>query len=284
MLAQPSPALAEKLTGLEATLAAYPRALHALSGGVDSTFLLRVAHDVLGARLTALTTVSPTNPLADTESAISVARALGVRHVVVDANELDIPNYAANPLDRCYFCKHHLYEICVAEAARLGGATIIDGVNLDDLGDYRPGLRAAEEQEVRHPLAEAGLGKEELRTLSRTLGLETWDRPASPCLSSRFPYGTPITLERLQMVSRAEDTLHALGFREVRVRFHGEIARIEVGVAELARFADPTLRRSTIDGIRAAGFRHVTLDLEGFRSGSLNEGVSAGTRSVRTES
>ena len=284
MLEPVAPALAEKLANLEATLAGYPAAVLALSGGVDSTFLLKVAHGVLGARLTALTTVSPTNPVADTESAIAVARELGVRHVVVDANELDIPNYAANPLDRCYFCKHHLYEICLAEARRLGDAVIVDGVNLDDLGDYRPGLRAAEEQHVRHPLAEAGLSKAELRTLSRALGMRTWDRPASPCLSSRFPYGTPITLERLQMVSRAEDTLHALGFREVRVRFHGDIARIEVGAAELARFAEPTLRQRAVEGIRAAGFRHVTLDLDGFRSGSLNERLADADGRPRTRS
>lgn len=274
-----TPALAEKLARLEQTLAEYPTALVALSGGVDSTFLLRVAHDVLGARVTALTTVSPTNPVDDTESAIAAARELGVRHLVIEANELDIPNYAANPIDRCYFCKHHLYAVCLTEAARLGDAVIVDGVNTDDLGDYRPGLRAAEEQHVRHPLVEADLSKDELRILSRAFGLRTWDRPASPCLSSRFPYGTAITLEGLQMVARAEDALHALGFREVRVRFHGDIARIEVGGAEIVRFADAALRRRAVDGIRAAGFRHVTLDLEGFRSGSLNDGAAQRERS-----
>jgi uncharacterized protein len=273
--AEIAPALAEKLARLERTLAAYPTALVALSGGVDSTFLLRAAHGVLGARLTALTTVSPTNPLEDTETAVAIARELGVEHVIVEANELEIPHYAANPIDRCYFCKHNLYEICSAEAARRDIAVIADGVNTDDLGDYRPGLRAADEQRVRHPLAEAGLAKEDLRVLSRALGLRTWDKPASPCLSSRFPYGTAITLERLQMVSRAEDTLRALGFRDVRVRFHGEVARIEVGTVELARFAEPDLRRSAVEGIRAAGFRHVTLDLEGFRSGSLNESIAS---------
>jgi uncharacterized protein len=266
-------ALAEKLARLETILSGYDSALLALSGGVDSTFLLRIAHGVLGDRLTALTTVSPTNTVEDTETAIAVARDLGVRHVVVDANELDIPRYAANPVDRCYFCKHNLYEICAAEAARARTAVIIDGVNTDDLGDYRPGLRAAAERQVAHPLADAGLAKDELRALSRAFGLRTWDKPASPCLSSRFPYGTPITLERLQMVARAEETLRALGFRDVRVRFHDTIARIEVGLAELPRFADAELRRAAVDGIRAAGFRHVTLDLEGFRSGSLNAGI-----------
>ncbi len=273
-----APPLAEKLARLERTLTGYRSVLVALSGGVDSTLLLRVAHGVSGTRVTALTTVSPTNPVEDTETAVTVARELGVEHVVVEANELEIPNYAANPIDRCYFCKHHLYEICVAEATRRGIAVIVDGVNADDLGDYRPGLRAADEQRVRHPLVEAGLGKEELRTLSRALGLRTWDKPASPCLSSRFPYGTPITLEGVRMVARAEETLRALGFRDVRVRFHGDIARIEVGADELARFADAAVRASAVVGIREAGFQHVTLDLEGFRSGSLNDGRVDGGR------
>jgi uncharacterized protein len=267
------PALAAKLAQLRATLASLPNALVAFSGGVDSSFLLHVACGVLGDKVTALTTVSPTNPEEDTATAVALARDLGVAHVVVDSNELEIPGYAGNPTNRCYFCKDHLYEICAAQARTRGLAVILDGVNVDDLGDYRPGLRAAAEHGVRHPLVEADLRKAELRTISHALGLATWDKPASPCLSSRFPYGTEITLERLRMVAAAEATLRALGFREVRVRFHGELARIEVGSAELARFGDPALREAATRGIRAAGFRHVTLDLEGFRSGSLNAGV-----------
>lgn len=248
-----------------------PNALVAFSGGVDSSLLLRVASEELGARITALTTVSPTNAEEDTVTAIALARQLGVEHVVVDANELEIAGYAANPPHRCYLCKDRLYDICAAEARTRGLATILDGVNVDDLGDYRPGLRAAEEHGVRHPLVEAGLRKSELRVISRALGLATWDKPASPCLSSRFPYGTEITLERLRMVGGAEAAVRALGFHDVRVRFHGELARIEVGADELARFADAATRDAVLRGVRAAGFRHVTVDLAGFRSGGLND-------------
>jgi uncharacterized protein len=269
-----APALLAKLDALRAALAGLDSVLVAFSGGVDSSFLLRVAHDVLGDRVTALTTVSPTNPEEDTAAAVSLAAELVVEHLVIASNELEIPNYAANPTNRCYFCKDRLYEICAEEARARGIGAIVDGVNTDDLGDYRPGLRAAEEHGVRHPLVDAGLSKADLRVVSRTLGLATWDKPASPCLSSRFPYGTEITVERLQMVGRAEATLRGLGFREVRVRFHGEIARIEVGASELGRFADPELRAATVSGVRAAGFRHVTLDLDGFRSGGLNAGLA----------
>ncbi len=268
------PALTAKLTDLRTILAALPSALVAVSGGVDSSFLLRVAHEVLGDRLSALTTVSPTNPEEDTAAAATLARALGVEHLVIDANELEIPGYAANPVDRCYLCKDRLYDICAERASARGRAAILDGVNLDDLGDYRPGLRAAEEHGVRHPLVEAGLRKAELRAISRALGLSTWDKPASPCLSSRFPYGSAITVDGLRQVAAAERAIRALGFREVRVRAHGAIARIELPVDELGRLADPALRAAAVRGVRAAGFRHVTLDLEGFRSGSLNDGVA----------
>jgi len=269
------PSLDAKLAHLRATLGALPSALVAFSGGVDSSLLLRVAVDVLGARVVALTTVSPTNPEDDTVTALALARTLDVAHVVVESDELAIPNYAANPTNRCYLCKDRLYDVCAAEAAARGLAVILDGVNVDDLGDYRPGLRAAEEHGIRHPLVEAGLRKEDLRSISRVLGLPTWDKPASPCLSSRFPYGTEITLERLGQVAAAELALRELGFREVRIRFHGELARIEVAAGELARFADQALRAAAVRGVRAAGFRHVTVDLEGFRSGSLNDTVVA---------
>jgi pyridinium-3,5-biscarboxylic acid mononucleotide sulfurtransferase len=276
MTFSPAPSVehADKLDRLRQGLASYESALVAFSGGVDSSFLVRVAHDVLGARLTALTSVSPTNPEADTAEAVRLARVLGVRHVVVESNELEVPGYAANPTNRCYLCKDRLYDVCAAAARERGIAAILDGVNVDDLGDYRPGLRAADEHGIRHPLVEADLRKAELRELSRALGLATWDRPASPCLSSRFPYGTAITVERLRMVARSEDALRALGFREVRVRFHGDVARIEVGRAELPRLLDPAVEARVAEAVRAAGFRSVTVDREGFRSGKLNAGVT----------
>lgn len=275
------PTLEQKLEHLESALGGLPSALLAFSGGVDSAFLLHVAHEVLGERLTALTSVSPTNPEADTAQAVTLARRLGVRHLVIPSNELDVPGYAANPIDRCYLCKSRLYEICDAEARRLGIDVVLDGVNADDLGDYRPGLRAGTEHEVRHPLAEAGLGKDEIRAASRIRGLETWDRPASPCLSSRFPYGTAITAAGLRMVATAEDALRALGFRTLRVRFHGDEARVEIAREELARLADPLLRSAAIDAVRAAGFGRVAIDPDGFRSGKLNDAIAGRVPSFR---
>lgn len=260
-----------KLAALEASLRDMGRVLVAFSGGVDSSFLLRVAVDVLGDGVVALTTRSPTAPEEDEATAREVATALGVAHHLIDANELDIPGYAANPVNRCYFCKGSLYAICDAEARRLGVRAVVDGVNRDDLADYRPGLRAAEEHGVRHPLAEAGLSKAEIRVLSRRAGLPTADRPSSPCLSSRFPYGTRITPEGLRKVAAAERVLRDLGFRECRVRAHEPIARIEVPAAELARLATPEVRDVVVRELRAIGFGYVTVDLQGFRSGSLNE-------------
>lgn len=276
---QPAPAaeLDHKRDELTRLLTGFDSALLAFSGGVDSSLVLRVAHEALGDRLTALTSVSPTNPEADTRQAIALARALGVRHRVVEANELDIPGYAANPVDRCYLCKDRLYEICRAEAERGGIAVVIDGVNVDDLGDYRPGLRAAEECGVRHPLVEAGFAKHDVRALSRTLGLATWDHPASPCLSSRFPYGTAITREGLRMVAAAEDGLRALGFRTLRVRFLGAAARVEIAIEELVRLGDPEVRTAATRAVLAAGFHEVTIDPRGFRSGSLNAAISTST-------
>jgi uncharacterized protein len=247
------------------------RVVVAFSGGVDSSFLLRIAAEELGAGVVALTTRSPTLPEDDEAVALALAEALAVPHLVIDTNELDIPGYAENPSNRCYFCKGGLYDICRAEAARLGIASIVDGVNADDLADYRPGLKAAEEHAVRHPLAEVGLVKAEIRTFSRALGLSTADKPSSPCLSSRFPYGTAITLEGLRKVAAAERVLHRLGFPECRVRNHDPVARIEVPSAELQRLTEPALRAALVGELRALGFLYVTVDLQGFRSGSLNE-------------
>jgi uncharacterized protein len=262
---------AEKLDRLRAILAETPSALVAFSGGVDSTFLLCVAHDVLGDRCLALTTVSPTTPAEDVEDARRIAARLGVEHLLVDANELEIAGYAENPPDRCYFCKDNLFTICAAEAARRGIAIVLDGANLDDLGDHRPGLVAAAEQGVRHPLIEAELTKADIRAASRALGLPTWDRPASPCLSSRFPYGTRITPEGLARVAAAERFLRAQGFRELRVRSHDPVARLEVPVGEMPRLLEPAVREAVVRELKRLGFAYVALDLQGFRSGSLNE-------------
>jgi uncharacterized protein len=265
----------EKLAALRGSLRHMERALVAFSGGVDSSFLLRVAAEELGERVVALTTRSPTAPEDDEAIALALAEALGVRHLVIDANELEIPGYAENPVNRCYLCKGSLYDICRAEAATLGIAHIVDGVNLDDLGDYRPGLKAAEEQGVRHPLAEVGLTKTEIRALSRRLGLPTADKPSSPCLSSRFPYGTLITLDGLRKVAGAEQVLRRLGFPECRVRNHDPVARIEVPPAELPRLIAPAMRAALVREMQALGFAYVTVDLQGFRSGSLNETLAS---------
>jgi uncharacterized protein len=267
----------DKLARLRGNLQAMGRVLVAFSGGVDSSFLLRVAADELGGDVVALTTRSPTGSEDDWVSAACLAKDLGVRYLVIEHDELRIPGYAANPVNRCYLCKQGLYEICWREAARCGIEHVTDGVNADDLNDYRPGLDAAREGSIRHPLAEVGLTKAEIRQLSHEMDLATWDRPASPCLSSRFPYGTPITPEGLRKVGEAERVLRDLGFRECRVRFHDPVARVEVPAEELPRLIAEEVRAVVLRELKALGFRYVSVDLQGYRTGSLNEVIlSAG--------
>ncbi len=266
--------LDSKLDRLKTIFTSFDDVIVAFSGGVDSTFVLKVAQDTIGDRVLALTTTSPTMPDQDRISALEMAQQIGARHLVIESNELEIPGYAQNPLNRCYLCKHNLFTVCEAKARELGIKTIVDGLNLDDLHDYRPGIKAASEMSVRHPLVEAELTKAEVRELSRALRLPTWDRPASPCLSSRFPYGTTITEEGLRKVEQGEQLLHALGFKVARVRYHGDVARLEVEASEIVRLLEPSTRDLLDSELKKIGFRFVTVDLKGFRSGSLNEGIA----------
>jgi uncharacterized protein len=268
-------ALDTKLDRMREIFAPMRSVIVAFSGGVDSTFALKVAYDTIGDRVLALTTTSPTMPDEDRESALAMAQVIGARHLIVESNELEIPGYSANPLNRCYLCKHNLFTVCEAKAAELGIDNIVDGLNLDDLHDYRPGMQAASEKRVRHPLVEAELSKAEIRELSRAMRLPTWDRPASPCLSSRFPYGTEITVEGLAKVAAGERILHAMGFKVARVRFHGEVARLELERSEMERIFETQIRDTVDREFKKIGFRFVAIDLKGFRSGSLNEGVIA---------
>jgi uncharacterized protein len=245
----------------------------AYSGGVDSAYLAVVAHRLLGSRALAVTADSESLAAAQREQALDLARRFGFAHRVIRTREIDNPLYARNADDRCYHCKSELFRHIVPLAAREGFAHTAYGLIVDDLSDFRPGHRAAREAGVRAPLAEAGLGKDHIRTLSRELGLPTWDQPASPCLSSRLPYGTAVTPEALRRVDRAEAALHALGFRELRVRHLGDAARVEIAREEMARLETPGAREAAIAAVRAAGYSVVHVDPEGYRRGRLNEAL-----------
>lgn len=248
----------------------------AFSGGVDSTFLLRVANDTLGDRVIAATATSPTYPESELKDAMKLVTEMGVRHLIFDSNELEIPGFSENSLKRCYFCKSELFAKLKEKASELGFSYVLDGSNSDDLKDYRPGRDAAMELGVRSPLMEAGLSKDEIRELSRELGLFTWNKPSFACLSSRFPYGTEITIDRLKRIGSCEDTLKELGFSQFRVRYHGEVARIEIPEGEMSLLLNKNVKDKLLEVFKREGFTYVTLDIEGYRTGSMNEGKRKG--------
>ena len=254
------------------TLASLGSVIVAYSGGADSAYLALIAHRTLGDRAVAVTADSPSYPERHRQLAIQIARDFGLRHEIIQTSELERPEYRANPANRCYYCKHELYTH-LSRIAAGRGAVIVDGNNADDRGDYRPGRQAAREFGVRSPLDEVDLSKEEVRALSRQAGLPTWDEPASACLSSRIPYHTEVTDEKLRTIERAEQALRALGFRVFRVRHHDDLARIEIARAEMPRALDPDVSAAIVRALKEAGYRYVSLDLQGYRTGSLNEGL-----------
>jgi uncharacterized protein len=243
----------------------------AFSGGVDSAFLAAVAAEALGDRALSVTADSPSYPSRHRELALRIARAFSLQHEFITTSEMDSPEYTANAPDRCYHCKQELFGRLTALARRRGFAAVVDGNNADDRGDYRPGREAAREHGVRSPLDEAGLTKADIRQLSQRLGLPTWDEPASACLSSRIPYGDEVTVEKLRMIEQAEDVLHSLGFRHCRVRHHGDVARLELNAEDMARAIGIGVRETIVKDLKAIGYRYVSLDLQGYRTGSLNE-------------
>jgi uncharacterized protein len=264
--------LAAKRDRLLAILRELPGVAVAFSGGIDSTVVAQAAHLALGERAVAVTADSPSVARSELAEATRLARLIGIRHVVIATREFEDPNYLRNDGSRCYYCKSELYSAVERLLPELGVSVVVSGANRDDLGDYRPGLTAAAEHAVRHPLQEAGLTKAEVRALARHWGLPTWAKPASPCLSSRLAPGLPVTPERLRRVEAAEAILRRLGLRDCRVRYHeGDLARVEVPAGEIARLAADPVRTELAQELRTLGFRFVTIDLEGFRSGSLNE-------------
>ena len=261
----------EKLEQLKELFTEMDQALIAYSGGVDSTLVAKIAYDMLGDRALAVTAVSPSLLPEELEDAKIQAATIGISHKVVQTQEMDNPNYTSNPVNRCYFCKSELHDTLKPLALELGYPYVVDGVNADDLHDYRPGIQAAKERGARSPLAEIGVTKAEVRQISQQLGLPWWDKPAQPCLSSRFPYGEEITIAKLQRVGRAEIYLRNLGWQNLRVRSEGDTARIELSPDKIKDFVSNTDLPTLVSAFQTWGFIYVTLDLEGYRSGKLNQ-------------
>ncbi|HWR21793.1 MAG: ATP-dependent sacrificial sulfur transferase LarE [Nitrospirae bacterium] len=261
-----------KLNTLRRMILDLQSVLVAFSGGIDSTVVLKIAHEQLGDHALAVTAVSPTFPQVELDVAKRVASEIGVRHELVHTDQLEVAAFVQNDATRCFHCKTDLYQLLDGLREPHASRWIVDGTNLDDLGDDRPGIKAAREWGVRSPLVEASLSKSDVRALAQALGLSNWDKPAAACLSSRIPRGTPITIDSLRRVEQAEDILQAEGFRHVRVREHGDVARIEVGAEEFSRLNQPTLRAHISARLRQAGFRFVCVDLEGYRPGGISLG------------
>jgi uncharacterized protein len=266
-------ALEEKGRRLQDILLGYRSVLIAFSGGVDSAYLAIAAAQALGPRALAVTADSPSYPDAHRRLALSIANDFGFAHEMIHTDELERPEYRANPANRCYYCKDTLYSHLAAVAAERGLAVVVDGNNADDRGDYRPGRQAAREHGVRSPLDEADLTKDDIRELARDAGLESWNEPASACLSSRIPYGNEVSDEKLRQIEQAETVLRDLGFRVFRVRHHDTVARLEIARSEMARALDPAINTQIVTALKALGYQYVSLDLQGYRLGSLNEAL-----------
>ena len=263
--------LADQRERLLATLRGYGHAAVAFSGGIDSTVVAKAAQLALGDHAIAVTAVSQSLAEGELEEASELAKRIGIRHEIIRTEEFADPNYLRNQPDRCYFCKSELYGRLSKMRAALGVENIVSGANADDAGDHRPGMKAAQENGIRHPLLECGLTKNDVRALAKAWDLPTWDKPATPCLSSRIAYGEDVTPERVKMIDQAEQWLRSQGLRTLRVRYHkGDLARVEIPIQELPKLVEPAIRDGLIAAFRRLGFKYVTLDLEGFRSGSLN--------------